>query len=103
MAFEIVLTEGAEDVLFSLRPHDQSAVLAHLNRLAESPSTLSRPTVPFLFASPYGMQSEFQGLLEDGKCEYFVIFFNYSQDEKSLIVGDIGHWPLDSDAPIRDL
>ena len=36
----------------------------------------------------------------DGIYEHFIIFFSYSQDETALVIGDIGHWPLDPDAPV---
>lgn len=103
MAYEIRLTETAEAVLMSLDPHFCSALLAHLDRLAQSPSALSRPKPMFPFASPYGMLTEFDGLSESGIYEHFVVFFAYSQDETTIIIGDIGHWPLDPNAPIREL
>src|SRR4051794_3358806 len=79
MSYTITLLPLAEADLDALAPHLQTFVEAQLRRLAESPATLSRPSI----SPPYppGLQMyQFQYDIESYTWDFFTVFFKYGQD-----------------------
>ena len=90
MAHKIRLADDAESDLARMPTWLQSSVEAYLLRtLAESPTSVSRPSVTPPYP-PGGMISETQCGPIDGETYYVTVFFRYNQDETSLIVSMIG-------------
>jgi hypothetical protein len=89
MNYEITLTPVAEDDLLRLPTPLQHFVVAELERLANAPVSLSRPS-----AFPYPPNCQlyhFSNPDFDGEYWDFTILFRYGQDERHLQVIGIGH------------
>jgi hypothetical protein len=94
MGYKLKLSDNAVGMLDSLPVWLLEPVEAHLSRLAESPSSLSRTVVSPPYPPIGGLMSEFNWGPADNTLHHFVIFFRYSQDETNLIISSIGHTRL---------
>jgi hypothetical protein len=94
MSYKIILSDDAVERLDALPIWLREPVQAHLSRLAESPTTLSRTIVSPPYPPVGGMMSEFNWGPADNTLHHFVIFFRYGRDRTSLIISSIGHTAL---------
>ena len=90
MAYEIDLTDQAQQKLNHMPLWLQGIVESHLSRLANAPSTMSRIVVSPPYP-PGGMISEFSHGPIDGFLHHVALFFRYSQDETRIVVQSIGY------------
>lgn len=90
MSFKVRLEPKAVAVLLALEDDHEAFVQSHLERLSESPHTLSRTAVTPPYP-PDGMTYEFE-LYGIPLVHRFTIFFRYSQDEETLVVSFVGHY-----------
>lgn len=86
MPYEVILSEEAERKLSSLEPRLRAEVVVHLHHLAESPTTLSRPSAP-----PAELPGRQVSECDADAHNRFKIFFTYGADEQTLLVSVIGH------------
>ena len=93
MDYEIQRTRKAQNQFNALSSSLQVRVAAHFLELGKWPTQLSRP-IGSLGSSLRGMLSEFSHGPIDGVLHHFGIIFQYSQDEKNLIILAIGHSEL---------
>lgn len=90
MKYRISLSPDAAATLTRLAADLRIIVEAHLDRLGESPTRYSRPSV---FAFPPGSQlSTFEHKDASGDLHCFNVQFRYGQDEQTLQVIAIGHY-----------
>ena len=85
----IFSSEARED--FAKLPYQlRKVVRSEIERLCESPATISRPapTPPF---PPNRQVFEFNTIM-DGFDHRFAVLFRYTQDEQGLFILGIGHW-----------
>ncbi len=94
MAYNIILSDDAVGTLDALPIWLLEPVQAHLSRLAESPTTLSRTVVSPPYPPLQGMMSELNWGPADNTLHHFVFFFQYSRDETSLMISSTGHTAL---------
>src|SRR5437016_4668756 len=83
MSYSVAFEDEASQGLMRLPPVIASKVLDEIDRLAQDPAALSRPTYfPFL---PVGQIYQFW--CEDTQHRFWVsVFFQYSKDEKTIII-----------------
>ena len=85
MSYDVSLTEEAEDDLKRLEdPVLQSHVLDQLDYLSRAPAALSRPA-----SFPHLPYQKYQFWSPDHTI-HFTTLFQYSQDERTLIIVGIG-------------
>ena len=85
MSYEVSLTDEAEDDLGRIEdPLLRSHVLDQLDHLSRAPATLSRPA-----GFPHLPYQKYQFWSPDHTI-HFTVLFQYSQDERLLIVVGIG-------------
>ena len=87
MSYAVEFTRQADEDLARLPPLTASAVLDAIDRLAQDPIGLSRPSrFPYL---PGRQMYQFWTKTSEG--DYWVtVFFRYGQDEQRIIIPDIG-------------
>lgn len=88
MSYRVVLSETAESKLESLPPIIHSIALENLARLAESPTTLSRPSRPP--GEIPGHQVFSFPAVADGHDYLIVAYLEYFSDEETLGIVDFG-------------
>ena len=83
MSYNVAYEDEASEGLLRLPPVIASKVLDEIDKLAEDPAGLSRPSYfPYL---PVGQIYQFW--CEDGDRRFWVsVFFQYSPDETSIII-----------------
>jgi hypothetical protein len=91
MSYELIFSDEAEEDLGRLAPHLLNVAEQHLDRLAEHPATLSRPSVSPPYPPGFQMYS-FRHEEPDGSSHVFTILFRYGSDETTLQIAAIGHY-----------
>jgi hypothetical protein len=90
MSFAVGWEAEAEEDLQRLPPVLASAVLDELDRIAVSPTRLSKPShFPYRPAQAYEFSREFQG-----RTYYLTLLFHYGQDEQTIVLDAIGCTPI---------
>jgi hypothetical protein len=90
MSYELIFSNEAEEDLGRLPPHLLNIVEEHLDRLAEHPAAVSRPSVSPPYPPGFMMYS-FRHDEADGTEHRFTVLFRYMADEAHLWVGAVGH------------
>jgi hypothetical protein len=93
MSYLVDMSDHAYDKLLRLPVECQRLVVAYIERLAESTSTMSRGVVSPPYP-PGGMMSGFV-IPDSNAIHSFNVFFRYSSDETRLIITSIGYSNLD--------
>lgn len=89
MSYRAVLATRAANDVAKLPVMLRNSLRTELERLCESPATLSRPSVTPPYPPGYQL-FEFDKVVSD-EVHYFSVLFRYASDEQTLLIHGIGH------------